>query len=327
MDDIMKQLRKFHENRNLKQPQRMSIKETEKAVRISIRAGGIQADNMQTSGNNFEGWMFAIYNYLKASNLNKKLILDVAGRFKYDGYKTNGHLCRFLYRALRFNEQYSWCDLSDYLKDETDKFKEYLSKGCFVNNTPYNIADRKSSHDEENAAEEWLAKGRILKTKLAENEKKLLDIGDNDVYRQLPVGLFEDKDTTPNRVFTAGKSAIDLWTFNGNELNVVELKTKNAMLGIITEIFFYSNYMRDLVMDGGLFKINTSLKGNDTKKLRGYLNLLEKKFKKINGIMLADDVKEFHPLVNGKIVDIMNKNSNVGIKYYLATYPYNEIER
>ena len=31
-------------------------------------------------------------------------------------------------------------------------------------------------------------------------------------------------------IFTGGKSAIDLWTWNGDEFDVIELKTKNVGL-------------------------------------------------------------------------------------------------
>ena len=111
------------------------------------------------------------------------------------------------------------------------------------------------------------------------------DIGDNEVYRQLPVGLFRmkagrtkgtyncSKDTM---VFTGGESAIDLWTWQDKSFKVIELKTENPMIGIITEIFFYSNYMYDFLIrewkkDVG-FKLNEQyLKNKDD---RGYSNCL-----------------------------------------------------
>lgn len=40
-----------------------------------------------------------------------------------------------------------------------------------------------------------------------------------------------------------------MWSLNsvdGDELTIYELKTKNQMVGALTEIFFYANFMYDL---------------------------------------------------------------------------------
>ena len=79
--------------------------------------------------------------------------------------------------------------------------------------------------------------------------------------------------------------------------------------------------MRDLICPGGLFTLNENKeyinkrkqkdKGNEENELRGYYNLLNNKetFKKINGILLADDRDCFHPFVNENTIKIMNQNS------------------
>lgn len=35
---------------------------------------------------------------------------------------------------MKFSEQYQWVHLSEYLKKETERFREYLSSGVFYNN-------------------------------------------------------------------------------------------------------------------------------------------------------------------------------------------------
>lgn len=95
--------------------------------------------------------------------------------------------------------------------------------------------------------------------------------------------------------------------------------------------------MRDLICPGGLFTLNENKeyinkrkqkdKGNEENELRGYYNLLNNKktFKKINGILLADDRDCFHPFVNENTIKIMNQNSNIGIHYFKALYDHNRI--
>ena len=96
------------------------------------------------------------------------------------------------------------------------------------------------------------------------------------------------------------------------------MKYKNRMIGIITEIFFYANYMYDLVTQNDWFIMNTA--PNKT-PARGYEKLTVKGFDTVNGIMLADKTG-FHPLVNEKGLEILSNGSNPKIKYYMAKYGF-----
>ena len=128
--------------------------------------------------------------------------------------------------------------------------------------------------------------------------------------RQLPVGLFKDKKSVENSIFTGKKSAIDFWLLDGNEFNIYELKANNKMVGILTVIFFYSNYMRDVYWQNSLeTKQNVEIL-NPQKTDRSYNKLCDgiKNITKITGWILAD---EFHPLITEDVINIMNDN---GIK-------------
>lgn len=138
----------------------------------------------------------------------------------------------------------------------------------FYNNIGNGETGSKGKYDDENAVEAKLAEDGILRGVIG-------DIGEGNVYRQLPAGLFEESVARDNAVFTGGKSAIDLWSVNGNTINIIELKTNNPMIGIVTEIFFYSNYVYDLVSKDGLFSLNEQVKGG--KSHRGYEDLLKLK--------------------------------------------------
>ncbi len=299
------------------------LENSERDCRIKLDHKKVQEKNMQIDANAFEAWAVALYIALNESG---KIILDVDEKFEPMEYEGNGHWGRFLYRALRFSEQYEWFELADKVEVHVKKFEAYLNNesNIFTNNLPKGEAGVKEKHNNENVVEAKFADD-------AECRKKFDFFCDNPVYRQLPVGLFRiagaskkgemykcSKDTM---VFTGGKSAIDLWTWNENKFEVIELKTRNKMAGIITEIFFYSNYMYDfLVRDTRRFRLNKYNDSNESND-RGYKKIFEKGFNEIQGIMLAD---EYHLILNNeRVLEVLNNNNLAGnIKYMKAEYKY-----
>lgn len=188
-----------------------------------------------------------------------------------------------------------------------------------MNNIGTGEAGNKNKYDDENAVEAKLAEQGVMRSVI-----KGVDIGNGNVYRQLPVGLFAGGVKRANSVFTGGKSAIDLWVRNEDTINVVELKTNNPMMGIITEIFFYSNYVYDFLRkDKKLFTLNEIPKGKDNH--RGYEEIWNNKDQiyKVNGIMLADD-RKFHPWVE-KCLEILKDNGIDDLNYYMESYHLNVI--
>ena len=285
---------------------------------ISLDYKLIKDKNMQVPGNDFEGWAIAAH----ICSQMGQITLDIkdVDRLPDGKYVGNGHVNRFLYRAMKFKEQYSWFHLSDKLNDKVDRFKKYLDEDnkIFVNNIATKQAGNTYKIYDENAVEAEMAKPGLL--------KNIVNVvGDGDVYRQLPVGLFEGKKARDTAIFTYGKSAIDLWSINGDTINIIELKTKNPMLGIVTEIFFYSNYIYDFIMNGHGFTLNGIPRVSDESYLRGYDKLFQSKdkLKRVNGIMLADDEKNFHAVVEDpKCIDILNDNKNCNITYIKEKYHF-----
>lgn len=160
----------------------------------------------------------------------------------------------------------------------------------------------------------WVQKAMLKHVFCADDShgKTILCFEGKDVVRnrQLPVGLFKDKKSDVTAVFTGKKSAIDFWLLYNNELNIYELKANNKMVGILTEIFFYSNYMRDVYWHNSLeTKQNVEIL-NPKKTDRSYDKLCDgiKSITKITGWLLAD---EFHPAITDDVINIMNNN---GIK-------------
>lgn len=296
----------------------------ERNCKIKLNPQKVQNKNMQDNENAFEAWAIALYIALNESG---KIILDVDGKFEQIEYGKKGHWGRFLYRALRFSEQYKWFELDGDVKEQVNKFEDYLDKNKFTNNLPKGEAGVKEKYNNESKVEARFAND-------VEIRKKFDFFGDNPVYRQLPVGLFRISDVSEKgklckyskdtKVFTGGKSAIDLWTWNENKFEVIELKTKNKMAGIITEIFFYTNYMYDfLVRDTDTFILNECYALSKSRNDRGYNKIAEiwqnEGFKEVQGIMLAD---EYHAIPdNEKVLEVLNNNTLAGhIKYVKAKY-------
>ena len=100
-----------------------------------------------------------------------------------------------------------------------------------------------------------------------------------------------------------------------NELTIIELKYENNMVGIISELFFYVNIIRDIIC-GHIEKPTAVLEYE--KELYMRINDM----KKIHARMLADT---FHPLIkNEAVFDVLNNSryTDIPIDYKYDTYNY-----
>lgn len=276
-------------------------------------AGSSNPINMQDNRACFEAWCLIIK--AKASDSSLKIELDVKDITEADYYGNlpeNGHLGRFLYRILKFSEQYKkWFELSEKLKKLKDKFETYLDTNSFETNAPLNEAetnlDKLLNKGLEGYVEQLLVDAGSNKTKILKLSSESAIVG-----RQLPVGLYEGTKYKYNEVFTGGTSAADFWAVDGDIIKVYELKSKNPMVGIITEIFFYSNYVYDIFVEKGNHMVPYTPK-------KYYRNYDKIEGKKVQGIMLSDS-DGWHPsldeLTRRKITDIMNTNGTAGIIQY-----------
>ncbi|MBR1946252.1 MAG: hypothetical protein IJ846_08190 [Alphaproteobacteria bacterium] len=272
---------------------------------------------MQDNSACFEGWAIG----LKAWDENKKIdkiYLDVDGdlpefnkefKEKDKKIKLSGHYGRFLYRALRFSEQYSWFLLSENVRYAVNNFEDFLTdkKGKLLNNCPSKSQAKTSPSHIESIVEEMLANKKNVFYKAVGQSLE------TNVFRQLPVGLFEEIKQKGKEVFPSNKAAVDLWTIDGDIVRIVELKAANPMVGVITEIFFYTNFISDLL--NGIFAFNKE-NGN---KSRGYNELKNSKGKKVQGVMLADS---FASLITKKVVNVLNDNGRKDLDYIKASYDF-----
>lgn len=289
---------------------------------LTQEAGGFSEKpiNMQDNSACFEAWCLIIK--AQTSNPGLKIELDVDGitvASYPSGKPVNGHLGRFLYRILKFSEQYKqWFELSPALEEIKKNFKNYLDTNKFETNAPLNEAetdlDKLLNKGLERYVEQLLVDTGSYKTKILKLSSASAIVG-----RQLPVGLFVGTKAKDHVVFTGGTSAADFWAVDGDTVKVYELKSKNPMVGIITEIFFYSNYVCDVFIE----KAN---KMNPNKPKKYYRNYDKIKGKKVQGIMLSNSDGWHASLKDvasrNQIIDIMNDNS-IEKKIQYAWIEYN----
>ena len=294
-------------------------------------AGFSNPINMQDNRACFEAWCLIIK--AKASDSDLKIELDVRDitEADYDGnLPKNGHLGRFLYRILKFREQYKdWFKLSEKLENLKDKFKTYLDSHTFVTSAP----DKEPKEDIANYNLESYVEYLFCDSISA--QKDILNLPSRTtIDRQLPVSLFDATKSNTTGVFTGGKSAIDFWAVDGDTINVYELKSDNPMVGIITEIFFYSNYVHDVFISKSLDHGKGSVEIEDG-TYRSYDKIKGNKGKQVKGIMLSNSNRKGWHSSLGKptrneikrIKRIMNANGMFGaIQYEFLEYQLNPLK-
>lgn len=283
--------------------------------------------NMQDTRACFEAWCLIIKAKTNKSKLEIELDVKDIKEADYDGkLPKNGHWGRFLYRILKFSEQYNWFELSSTLGKIKDKFQNYLDSHTFVTSAP----DKKPKEDIANSNLESYVEYLFCDSISAQKDiLNLLSV--TTIDRQLPVSLFEGFKSNTTGVFTGGKSAIDFWAVNGDTINVYELKSDNPMVGVITEIFFYSNYVHDVFISKSLDHGKGSVEIEDG-TYRSYDKIKGNKGKQVKGIMLSNsNRKGWHSSLGkptrNEIKRIMNANGMSGaIQYEFLEYQLNPLK-
>jgi len=127
--NVLSAMRQRFHNPSIRLPRDIEVEIINSMCRIVLLSENVVSKNMQEDRNAFEGWAAALYLALGSAF---RLTLDVDKPLDSNGYTGKGHYCRFLYRSMKFSEQYDWFDLSAGLQKEVDRFKAYLSAGIFT---------------------------------------------------------------------------------------------------------------------------------------------------------------------------------------------------
>lgn len=321
-EEIINDMRGKLGNNRLRLPSHIQfLEDSDEDLRMLLPVGAIN-ENMQSNDAAFEGWAVIVYTYfIKSGKHYRHLILDVE-EFPYDRdafrNNKNGNCNRFLYRVLKFREQYvSWFRISERLKSRVELFDAFLNEiPDLINNTPEEEGNIPAEIDSEAGVEYLLTADEGAKFHELFKDSHI-PVGDHKVNRQLPVGLFIKENEDGNAVFPGDSAAIDMWTWNQDTFYAVELKKDNKTVGTLSEVFFYVNYMRDLLLPDGRFTFYEN--GKDE---RGYGDLKElvkqNKIKRIGAVMLLDKI---HPFIRTEVLDELNHGAEKErIQYYVQRY-------
>lgn len=288
----------------------------------------------------FEAWCLLIK--AKTNKPELEIELDVEGITNAScsgGKPANGYMGKFLYRILKFNEQYKrWFKLAPTLEALKDKFKIYLASHSFVANVPTKEAEKDLANLLNMGLESYVA---YLFCDSESAKRNILALTREAIVgRQLPVGLVEGSKASGKELFAGEEAAIDFWAVDENTINVYELKSKKPMLGIITESFFYSNYVYDVFISKNL----NHGKGSVAHEAVAYRNYDKIQAARVKGIMINDNYTAnlleilvgtkddigWHRLLNSatrdEIKKVMNSNGTNGkIQYDFVSYTLKEL--
>ncbi|MCC6918170.1 MAG: hypothetical protein IT548_03145 [Alphaproteobacteria bacterium] len=217
---------------------------TNESVRMVLKSGATA--NMQTDASAFEGWALVLHRWFGV-----RVTLSWSPPPPGSTHTERCHYQRFLYRVAFFREMFGeWFDIEDVdaLRDRATapgSATRFLVNwpGLRVPDAP--IDKREARRDRERQLELGLKDSAELRA--------YFDLGGAVIDRQFPVGLFGDRIGHHDRIFTGGKSAIDLFALTDTQLTLFELKAgNNISVGSLAELLFYVAFMRDVIR--GRFK-------------------------------------------------------------------------
>ena len=272
-------LKEIANNKKVLLPSGIQFKLEDDVLRMDISKAGICA-NMQEDDSAFEGWAICLKVCVKIQKVF--ICWDTTTTFDKNQQL---HYNRFQYRVRKFIETYAWAENGSPLDFDLS------GENPFVN-FPTKPADESAKHKEALLERDFVAKNRATQT---------FDVTNH----QLPVGIFNTKISSENRIMPGGNSQIDIWAISNETLHIFELKEHtNTKIGIISELMFYVNIMNDI--KNRIIQYPENAAGN---KHRDFDKLYEAFYKgtiqKINGQLLT---KEIHPLITPDAIKLMNES-------------------
>ncbi len=261
---------------------------TDESVRMVLKSGSIA--NMQTDASAFEGWALVLRRWFGV-----RVTLCWKSPLPQASPTERCHYQRFLYRVAFFRERFGeWFDIED-----RDALRDLAtapgSATRFLVNWPgLRISDVPI---EKGAARRDKERQLELGLKGSAELRAHFDLGDAVIDRQFPVGLFNGRICHHDRIFTGGKSAIDLFALNDTQLTLFELKAgDNISVGSLAELLFYVAFMRDVVRGRFTFP--------DTLKPWSVEPSALAKVTRIRAVLLGHRI---HPLLcDTQLIDLLN---------------------
>lgn len=305
-EEILTQLRKYASNKRLQFPEALDIESNDGILSITMTTKGLQ-ENMQENPSAFEGWAIAIKAIIP--ELAEEVVIKWKGTGLEQGTAYN-HYRRFLYRVLRFKDSYNWASYNA-LDDKARKDITEISSE--ISNWVVNYPDSESQK-EASKAEATIE--RQLKTHLSKHLKY--------VDHQLPMGLFHSYKSAANERTPRQGSQIDLWSISEDTFTVFELKNDdNRKVGIISELMFYVNVVKDL--SEGKLRFDHNASKSDYRSFKTvyeafHSNLIHN----VEGVFLTNELHSMLKFGGTNLFSILNNNKR-DIKYKQMGFKISEI--
>lgn len=296
LTDLLKQKTKISD---LPQGYTYKLEKQKKNLVITLSNKGLKA-NMQDNESAFESWAIVLRFYL--DDIIKTVTID------WDDLPSNNnnlHFNRFVYRLSKFTQTFEWA----ISKKPIPQIPSIL-----VCNFPNGGASKTEKHTV--GSEGW------IECKYVEKYNKNYDV----MNHQFPVGIFYDKVSRDTHYTTGGKSAIDIWAIKNNDLYIFELKKPgNDILGIISELMFYTNVIQDILSHRIQYQYDAKCKNTIMNNYRNfgdfYKSYRNGNIQNINAVLLSDTR---HPLINPSLLDFINDSAR--LKYCRINYSMKEVD-
>jgi hypothetical protein len=187
--------------------------------------------NMQSDAAAVESWALVLRLWLGGKRV-PHIVVD--WNVPSDG--PDGHYERFLYRMHQFSKLFpGWFEVAD--PQKLEKCRALCGTPLFLN-----VASRRESPSPpKTTSPEYLVEAELVKSPQFREH-----FGLKQVDRQFPVGLFAGKVAADTRIFTGGKSAIDIVGVGKDDrFWIFELKAgNNFKVGILSELLLYTSLIR-----------------------------------------------------------------------------------
>lgn len=258
-----------------------------KSLTITVKFKSM-SENMQKDEAAFDSWAIALKYYLK--EYLDIIIIDWEDVHDNVSLSLQTHCNRFFYRLAKFVQTYDWVKCAKTIPDIPT---------ILMCNFGLKEAAKKEKHLDDSEGK--------LECEYVERHIKEYDVLDH----QFAVGLFKGTVSKTTYYTPGGKSAIDIWGVKGDQFYIFELKIPtNKPLGIISELFFYTNVIDDLLSHRLMYE---SGKKRDNAIANNYRNFSEfyKYYqngciKGITSVFLADNL---HTLLTDELIGFINDSA------------------
>lgn len=272
---------------NIRIPGGITFCAADDTVKMKLSSKAVSS-NMQADNGAFEGWALVLKRWCNYGN--------VVISWDKPEATNNGHYQRFLFRLKQFSQDFgTWVSVGK----ECEVLLEDLR---IKNNGKYLLNIPGERNNEVSSKSEAQLEDRFINGDL---RQPLMSITNAvSIFRQLPVGVFENSVSRSTRIFTGGKSAVDIWGLSKtDELLVFELKAaNNKKVGIISELYFYVsvlNMVRKRIFLHGNCSDDNILKIPDTRKIKAFFLL-----------------QSIHPLIDKKVLELLTATNPDDVSYH-----------